>query len=121
MAKHNILGEKGEAIAYDYLQQKGYRIVEQNWRHKRAEIDLIAWDQETLVFIEVKTRSNDLFGKPEDAVNPKKERLIIRAGQAYMEQVKYEWAIRFDIISILMRGENAASISHFEDAFFSAY
>jgi len=117
MAKHNLLGERGETIAYDYLLQKGYKIVERNWRHRKAEIDLIAWDDKTLVFIEVKTRSNELFGKPEVSVDDKKEILVIAAAQAYMESIDYEWAIRFDIISIVVHNAAAARIQHFEDAF----
>ncbi len=117
MAKHNILGERGETIAYDYLTHKGYKIVARNWRHRKAEIDLIAWDDKTLVFIEVKTRSNDLFGKPEVSVDDKKETLIIAAASAYMESIDYEWAVRFDIISIVVHNEDAAKIQHFEDAF----
>jgi len=117
MAKHNILGERGETIACDYLIQKGYKVVERNWRHRKAEIDLIAWDDQTLVFIEVKTRSNDLFGKPEVSVTDKKETLVIAASQAYMESIDYEWAIRFDIISILIHNDAAARIQHFKDAF----
>ena len=121
MAKHNVLGEKGEDMACDYLRQKGYRIAERNWRHGRAEIDIIAWHEDTLIFVEVKTRSSEHFASPEEAVTPKKEALLISAGQAYMQHINYEWAIRYDIISVIMPDNKTASIQHFENAFFSAY
>ena len=69
MAKHNEIGQFGEQAASDYLEQKGYKILDRNWRHGRAEIDIVAMDGVTLVFAEVKTRSNDLFERPESAVD----------------------------------------------------
>jgi putative endonuclease len=118
MAKHNEIGQFGEQVASDYLEQKGYKILDRNWRHGRAEIDIVAMDGVTLVFAEVKTRSNDLFERPESAVDEKKRRLLTRAAVAYMRKIEHEWAIRFDIVAVVLRAENRFFVDHFEDAFF---
>ena len=72
MAKHNELGELGEDLAVEELEKNGYEIVERNWRYKKAEIDIIARKNEVLAIVEVKTRSSDYFGDPQDFVNTKK-------------------------------------------------
>lgn len=118
MAKHLETGATGENLARALLEHKGYAILESNWRYKRAEVDIIAKDGETLVFIEVKTRSTDAFGKPEEFITPQKESLLVAAASAYMEQTGHDWAIRFDIISVIYRSERDYRIEHFEDAFF---
>ncbi len=118
MAKHLDIGNAGEQLARTFLEQKGYVILETNWRYKRAEVDIIAKEGEVLVFIEVKTRSTDAFGKPEEFITPHKENLLIAAASAYMEQINHEWAIRFDIISIIYRSAQHFQVEHFEDAFF---
>lgn len=118
MAKHNEIGQFGEQAASDYLERKGYKILDRNWRHGRAEIDIVAMDGATLVFAEVKTRSNDLFERPESAVDEKKRRLLTRAAVAYMRKIGHEWAIRFDILAVILREENLFFVDHFEDAFF---
>jgi putative endonuclease len=117
MAKHNEIGQRGEQIATGYLEQKNYKILDRNWRYGRAEIDIVAMDGATLVFAEVKTRSNDLFERPESAVDDKKRRLLARAAVAYMRKIGHEWAIRFDILAVILRGDTFF-IDHFEDAFF---
>ncbi len=118
LAKHLDIGNIGEALARTFLEQKGWQVLESNWRWRRAEIDLIAKDGDTLVFIEVKTRSTDLFGKPEEAVTLRKERLLADAASVYMEQIGHDWAVRFDVISIIYRNEQHYEIEHFQDAFF---
>jgi putative endonuclease len=117
MAKHNEIGQFGEQKAAEFLEQKGYKILDRNWRYGRAEIDIVAMDGATLVFGEVKTRSNDLFERPESAVDEKKRRLLTRAAVAYMRKIGHEWAIRFDILAVILRGPDFY-IDHFEDAFF---
>ena len=118
MARHNEIGKKGEAIAKAFLLSKGYQFLEANWRFKRAEIDLIFKDDEILVFIEVKTRSSDHFGQPEEFLSENQERLITTAASAYMESINHDWEIRFDIVSIIFQSEQSYSIKHIEDAFF---
>lgn len=98
------------------MKNKNYQILETNWRFSRAEIDIIAKDKETLVFIEVKTRSYDYYGKPEEFITSRKEELIQDAASEYMKYIGHDWAIRFDIIAILLKNENQYKIEHFEDA-----
>jgi len=118
MAKHIETGKKGEALAVTYLENKGYTILETNWRFSRAEVDIIAMHGEILVFVEVKTRSSDYFGEPEEAVTERKKVLLTDAASMYMEKINHDWEIRFDIISVLLKDVNKPQISHFEDAFF---
>jgi putative endonuclease len=117
MSANLELGNRGETLAEKYLHETNYQILERNWRFSRAEVDLIAKDGEVLVFVEVKTRSSDFFGKPEESVSPKKEALLKDAAAVYMEQIGHQWEIRFDVISILIKGEGY-TIEHFKDAFF---
>ncbi|MCB0522450.1 MAG: YraN family protein [Lewinellaceae bacterium] len=118
MAKHLETGKKGEEIAVRFLQENGLEILATNWRHKRAEVDVIARDEKMLVFVEVKTRSYDYFGKPEEFVDKKKMALLAKAAAAYMKETGHEWAIRFDIVSILMQDGKGWTIEHLKDAFF---
>jgi len=118
MAEKHELGKWGEQLAVNYLLDKNYEIQKTNWRYSRAEVDIIAKDGEVLVFVEVKSRSYDFFGQPEDFVDAKKRMLLSEAAAAYMEEVDHEWEIRFDIISILMEKSGRYTLKHFEDAFF---
>ena len=117
MAKHITLGKKGEELARKYLEEKGYRILETNWRHGRDEVDIIAMDGDELVIVEVKTRSSDRYGEPEDDVNWAKEKFLVRATEAYVEEKDLDIDSRFDIISIILN-ENEYRIKHIEDAFY---
>ena len=113
------IGRRGESIAVEFLEHKGYRVVALNFRAGRGEIDIIAWAHDSLlVFVEVKTRAREDFGTPEDAVGAKKQDLLARTAGIYMEQIDYDWEIRFDIISILMKNDKVLEIRHLEDAFF---
>ncbi len=118
MAKHIDFGKKGEILAFDYLMAKGYRVLAQNWRFSRAEIDIIAMDKDILVFVEVKTRSSDYYGEPADFVDKRKQQLIMDAASQYMQEINHEWAIRYDIIGIIIN-DNGIELKHYEDAFFS--
>jgi len=117
LSHHNIIGNLGEIIASNFLRdQKNYTILENNWRFSHAEIDIIAKDKETLVFVEVKTRSSGKFGRPEEFITDKKILLIQDAANEYMKFVKHEWSIRFDIISIILRTEQDYDLEHYIDA-----
>jgi len=118
MAQHNDLGKRGEAAAARYLLGKGYTILEQNWRHKRDELDIIATDEHYLVIVEVKTRSTSYFGEPEEAVTDKKQKFMIRAAEEYVISKNILKEIRYDIISIIIKG-NQQRIHHIEDAFYA--
>ncbi len=117
--RNREIGDIGENLAVKHLELEGYTILERNWRYRKAEIDIIAKDKEALVFVEVKTRSYDYYGQPEEFVHANQEALIIDAGQRYMEQIGHEWEIRFDIIAIILKkAPQKAEIKHFKDAFF---
>ncbi|HFA48435.1 MAG TPA: YraN family protein [Bacteroidetes bacterium] len=118
MAKHNEIGQKGEKIAEEHLRNLGFEILETNWRVRRLEVDIIAKDGKVLVFVEVKTRSSDFFGKPEEFVTPDKEKNMAKAAAEYMALIKHEWAIRFDVVSVLMKNEKEWKVELLKDAFF---
>ena len=117
-AKHLLTGKKGEELAVDFLTMNDLTILETNWRYKRLEVDIIAKEGDILVFVEVKTRSYDYFGKPEEFVDNKKEKRLAKAAAEYMVLINHDWAIRFDVVSILMNKENQTEIKHIKDAFF---
>lgn len=118
MAKHNETGAEGERIARTHLEEAGWRLLEQNWRYGRAEIDLIAMDGDVLVFVEVKTRRSRRHGPPEESVSGKKMKLLARAAAAYMDQIDHDWEIRFDVISVLLLPGGTSEVEHLRDAFF---
>ena len=102
---NKTLGDQGEAYAADYLRQNGYRILTRNYRTKVGEIDLIADDHGTLVFIEVKTRRSVRFGTPAEAVNYKKKQKIIQAAYWYLHaQHRENDVCRFDVLEIYAAG-----------------
>lgn len=118
MASHHELGKKGEQLAVSYLRQKQYDILHCNWTWGRKEIDIIARQNNTIVFIEVKTRSSQRFGMPEEAVHNRKEEHLLGAADRYLEQYGLQPdAIRFDIISITATAAGLQEILHLEDAF----
>lgn len=117
MASHNELGKRGEEIAKEYLENKGYQILKMNWRHKRAEIDLIARHEKTLVFVEVKTRSSVDFGQPEEFVDWRKEKHLEFASLYFIEQSGHEGEIRYDIVAITFETKSSYLVNHIEDAF----
>jgi putative endonuclease len=119
MSAKQKLGKKAEDSACSFLVEKGYEILERNWRFSKAEIDIIAKDKRfgTLVFIEVKSRSYNTFGEPESGVSRQKIKLVSDAASAFMEQKNYNWAVRFDIIGVQFNDKDEALINHYEDAF----
>ena len=117
MAKHNELGKLGEKMAKEFLEKKGYRIVETNWRYEKDEIDLIAWLNNLLVIIEVKTRSTNYFGEPEEAVDQRKETFLIRATEAYLNEKDLDCESRFDIVAIVLNNQQS-TINHIKEAFY---
>ncbi len=116
MAKHNDFGKLGEEIAANYLMEKGYEILERNWRNIHKEIDIIARDGKFLVIVEVKTRQTDEYGNPDIAVTRKKQRMLIAAANAYIMRNRLDIETRFDIISIIF-SDGEPVIDHVEDAF----
>ncbi|MFK5855282.1 MAG: YraN family protein [Bacteroidota bacterium] len=117
MAKHNELGKKGEEIAKNMLIKLGYTIIETNWRFDKDEIDIIAKDGNDLVIVEVKTRSSEFYGYPEDAVDTNKEQFLIRATESYIFENNIDVDTRFDIIAII-HNNTGTKIHHIIDAFY---
>ncbi len=110
------LGQLGENIARRYLENKGYKIVEQNCRNKWGEIDLICKEKDVLVFVEVKTRIGEQFGTPEDALNKNKIQRLIRNAQAYMARKKYMVEYRIDAVCIVLNEEKKLKrVNHYEN------
>ncbi|MCF6180600.1 YraN family protein [Lutibacter sp.] len=116
MAIHNELGKKGEELAVEFLQKKGYKILNRNWRYKKAEVDIIAQKNEVLAVVEVKTRSSNYFGNPQDFVNEKKIKLLVEAINEYVVSKDLDIEVRFDIIAIL-KNKSTFKIEHLKDAF----
>ena len=111
-------GDRGENIACDLLIEKGYSIVERNYRYGHGEIDIIAKDKEILVFIEVKSRKNLEFGPPELGVTKGKQRQIRKIAEAYLyEKNITETDCRLDVVGILFQGKEKPIINHIENAF----
>ena len=116
MAKHNELGAWGEALAADYLQGKGYTIVERDWHSGHRDLDIIAMDGETVVFVEVKTRHNRLFGEPEEAVDYQKLRNLRAAINHYVKLHRLWQEIRLDVVTVVGTPENGTpEICHLQD------
>ena len=116
--RSGILGQTGEELAAVFLQRQGYKILVRNYRQKCGEIDIIAKDGSTLVFVEVKTRKNAAFGTPFEAVTEKKQRQIGRVAQEYLGRNDlFNTPARFDVVSILMQGDKPPVIEHLSNAF----
>lgn len=116
MSEHNDIGRNGEDVASAFLVQIGYKIVARNWRFGPKEIDIIAIDGDTMVFVEVKTRSTLAFELPQEAVTPRKMRNLVEATDAYLQQHDIQLNSRFDIVSVL-NGNPPKVIEHLIDAF----
>ncbi|MDB5156966.1 MAG: hypothetical protein JWR50_1673 [Mucilaginibacter sp.] len=117
MAQHNDLGRLGESLAKTHLEQAGYEILDENWTHGKAEIDLIAYKDKVIIFAEVKTRSGTGFGEPEDFVDTRKQRLLADAADEYIFLMDHQGEVRFDIIAVLFKNETSYRLNHIEDAF----
>jgi putative endonuclease len=111
------IGNWGEEAAVGLLKKKGYEILERNFRGERGEIDIIAREKETLVFVEVKTRLQKAFGNPEDAVGHRKQAQIGKIAMVYLAEMGFEEKdCRFDVVAISKAGAKT-EIRHIEDAF----
>ena len=116
--KREALGRIGENLAAEYLQDAGYKILVRNYRQKCGEIDIIAQDRDTLVFIEVKTRKTMSYGPPFAAVTVKKQRQIGRVAQEYLcRNGLFNRPARFDVVSILIKDGHKPDIEVLTNAF----
>ncbi|RSK49447.1 YraN family protein [Hymenobacter rigui] len=111
------LGHAGEDAALRYLLANGYELVHRNYRHRRAEVDLVVRrGQELLVLVEVKARSSARYGYPEEFVTERKRQLLRLAAEQLQEELQWTGDIRFDVIA-LAPVSNGLQLEHFEDAF----
>jgi putative endonuclease len=115
---HRLLrfGRRSELLAIDYIRSLGYRIVISPYRTKSGEVDVVAWDGDVLVFLEVKARQNS--EPPEDSVGYRKKQRIIRAAHAYLSRYRiHDTAYRFDILTVTVQPGSKPQFRHFPDAF----
>ena len=117
MAKHLDLGRRGELLAKTHLENEGYEILDENWTFGKAEIDLIAYKDRMIIFTEVKTRTGNYFGEPEDFVDTRKQKLLAEAAEEYIYLMNHQGEVRFDIVAILFRSETSYQLNHIPDAF----
>lgn len=112
------LGGAGEEVACRFLEEKGLKILDRNWRTGSGELDIVAGDGTTVVFVEVKTRLNTSYGEPEESITREKIERIRRLAIAYMNESGLKGGMRFDVISVLPddTGEEW-SVRHLKDAF----
>ena len=115
MAIHNELGKWGEDLAAEYLEKKGYTIVERDWKSGRRDIDIIALDDGVMVFVEVKTRRNRLFGEPEESIDYHKLQNLQQAINHYIRFRNIRQEVRFDIISIVGTIGSEPDIQHIQN------
>lgn len=117
MAQNKIVGKAGEDAACEYLEKQGYEIERRNFRTNAGEIDIIAISPDDVcVFVEVKTRKSDRFGRGSEAVDPKKQMKIIKTAMSY----RYAESARFDVIEIYyseVGGFTVREINHIKNAF----
>ena len=95
-----IFGRNGERKAASFLKKNGYKIVKTNYKTRISEIDIIAYDNNVLCFIEVKTRRDDTFGTPSEAVDKRKQKKIIQGALSFIENKNIDTEMRFDIVEV---------------------
>jgi putative endonuclease len=118
MAQHLEIGKTGELAAAKYLKKYNYKILELNFSCKLGEIDIIAYHKNTIVFVEVKTRKNNMYGTPAQAVNKSKQKRLIKTALYYLQlKNKYNENIRFDIVEVWLIDKVIKDINIIPNAF----
>ncbi len=121
VSRYTQFGYKGESIAVGFLKKNGYKILEQNYKNKLGEIDIVAKDRGTLVFVEVKTRRSDQYGHPKWAVTPRKQRKISMVALYYLKENRQtNRKARFDVVTVLDR-QKPPVVEIIKNAFELAY
>lgn len=116
-ASNQALGREGEKIAEAHLRKKGHKVLERNYRCRLGEIDLVTRDGRMVVFVEVKTRSDQRFGVPLESVHHKKQRKMAQVALFYLSQHRLHYQdARFDVVGVSF-AEGRASVEHVENAF----
>ena len=117
--EHLRLGARGEKLAAIFLRRNGYKILYRNFRGRRGgEVDIVCRDRDTLVFVEVKTRTSNEFGRPADAVNAPKQKLIARGALAWLQMLDNpDILVRFDIVEVVIGHDDKPRCELVRDAF----
>jgi len=111
-------GRRGEDLAHRFLQRRGFRVVARNYRARSGagEIDLVAWDGDTLAFVEVKARRTEEHGTPDRAVDAEKRQALRRTAREYARRARIDWGrVRFDVVNVVFG--DCPALSHIPDAF----
>lgn len=115
MSQHNEIGKIGEEIAKKFLEKQGYKIIEQNYKTKYAEIDLVAKNKKCLIFIEVRTKKGENFGTPEETINKKKMRKLWGNAMAYAAIKKWSGSFRIDAVCVVLKPDYTVErLNHYE-------
>lgn len=118
---NRLFGDRGERLAVRHLKKSGLKIVARNYRNRFGEIDIIALDGQTIVFVEVKTRKSNAAGSPLEAVGESKQSKVIQVAQAYLKERRlFEYSVRFDVIGIVWNEaekESKPELTHVRHAF----
>lgn len=119
MARHNDIGKWGEELAASFLVDQGYIVMQRDWHTGHRDLDIVATDPQTneLVFVEVKTRSDNRIAEPEEAVNYRKMRSLMLAANAYIKAYHIDTECRFDVVSIVGTPDTQFEIKLIKDAF----
>jgi putative endonuclease len=113
---HLEVGKMGEELAKSFLKKQGYKIIEQNYKTKYSEIDLVASKQKMLVFVEVRTKIGENFGTPEETINKNKIRKLLGNAKAYMFIKKWDGLSRIDAICIVLKPDYSVDrLNHYEN------
>ena len=111
-------GSRFESLAWDYLSKKGYRLLARNLRFGRKEIDIVALDGETVVFVEVKGRTGKTYGLPGESISLRKRQHIVKVAEAYLYRNRlWNRPCRFDVICVTLGGSRQAEFEHIRNAF----
>ena len=118
MSWNKTTGNKGEELAADYLLAKGYQVIERNWRFRYAEVDIIAAKENRLHFFEIKTRTSDKYGKPEESMSQKKMNMLKIAAEEYQYK-NLQWKyVQFDVLAITIINGEPVEYFLIEDVYF---
>ena len=117
MAEHNQFGKLGEQMAIDFLTERGYTIMAQNYRYLKAEIDIVAECEGVLAIVEVKSRNKGFLEEVSSTINSKKVKLLTVAANQFVQERDLDVEVRFDVLTVIKKGENF-EIEHVENAFY---
>lgn len=118
MAQHNATGKLGEEKAREYLEKQGYKIIDKNWKTKRAEIDLVAQKKNVLVIVEVRSTVGEQYGTPEETLDPQKQWKLRSNAKTYVAHRKYSGLYRIDAVCVVFRGDGSEvpiRLTHYEN------